>query len=126
MSALRVTISGQRKLFQDQMKPRITLVAIAPLASGNMTFQTMRHSARPSMRAASISDRGTASKLALNTKMQTIVEHCGSASPKYESSRPSRPVIRYAGMMVAWKGTIMQERNSSRTNALAGKSRVSA
>ena len=39
-------------------------------------------SERPSMRAVSISDRGTASKLALNTKMQTMVENLGSASPK--------------------------------------------
>src|SRR5712691_2455693 len=101
MSALRVTISGQRKLLQDQMNARITLVAIARLASEIMTFQMIRHSARQTIRAASISDRGTASKLALNTKMQTMVEHCGSASPQYESSRPSRPVIRYAGMMVA-------------------------
>src|SRR2546430_16882768 len=101
MSALRVTISGQRKLFQDQMKARITLVAIAPLASGIMTLQMIRHSERPSIRAASISDRGTASKLALNTKMQTIVENCGSASPQYESGRAKRPGIKYAGIMVA-------------------------
>src|SRR5437763_16305592 len=112
MSALRVTMSGQRKLFQDQMKARITFVAIAPLASGNMTFQTMRHAARPSMRAASISDRGTASKLALNAKMQTIAENCGSDSPKYESGRHSRPATRYAGIMVAGKGTILHERIS--------------
>src|SRR2546421_9424705 len=101
MSALRVTISGQRKLFQDQMKARITLVAIAPLASGIMTLQMIRHSESPSMLAASISDRGTASKLALNTKMQTIFENCGGASPQYESSTPMRPAIRYAGIMVA-------------------------
>src|SRR5439155_26211962 len=113
MSALRVTISGQRKLFQDQMKARITFVAIAPLASGIMTFQMMRHSASPSMRAASISDRGTASKLALNTKMHTMVEHCGRASPQYETRSPSLPVITYDGMIAARNGTIMLQGNNS-------------
>ena len=67
-------ISGHRKLFHDQMKVRITLVAIAGFDSGSMMRTMIRHSLRPSIRAASISDLGTASKLALNTKMQMIVE----------------------------------------------------
>src|SRR5580693_1430868 len=75
MSCERVAISGHMKLFQDQMNDRITLVAAADLASGIITFQMIRHSDRPSTRAASISERGTASKLALNTKMQMIGEH---------------------------------------------------
>jgi len=82
MSALRVTISGHMKLFHDQTKARMTLVAIADLASGIITFQMIRHSERPSMRAASTSDRGTASKLPLKTKMHTMVEHCGKAKPQ--------------------------------------------
>jgi hypothetical protein len=44
----------------------------------------MRHSARPSIRAASISERGTAT--------------AGD---------------RKAGMIVAWNGTIIQERNNT-------------
>src|SRR5262249_33229543 len=77
ISGVRVTISGQRKAFHDQMKERITLVAIAGLLNGSMMRVTMRHSLKPSMRAASISDFGTASKLALKTKMQMIVESSG-------------------------------------------------
>src|SRR5215470_9112819 len=98
MSAERVMIRGHRKLFHDQMNARMTLVAIAAFESGIMMCQMMRHSERPSIRAASISERGTASNEALKTKMQMMVEHCGSASPSHESSRPSRPVMRYAGM----------------------------
>src|SRR5437868_6427212 len=115
MSAERVMISGHRKLFHDQMKARMTLVAIADFDNGIMMCQMMRHSDRPSMRAASIKERGTASKLALKTKMQTMVEHCGRASPSQESSSPSWPVMRYAGMIVAWNGTIMHDKNNSST-----------
>ncbi len=62
----------------------------------------IRHSLRPSIRAASISDFGTASNAALNTNMHTMVESIGNARPKYVFSRPSLAVIRYAGMIVAW------------------------
>ena len=58
------------------------MVATADLASGIITFQMIRHSDSPSIRAASISERGTASKLALNTKMQMMVENSGSARPR--------------------------------------------
>ena len=64
------------------MKARITLVAIAGFDSGISTRRMMRHSLRPSMRAASISDCGTASNAALNTKMQTMVESSGKARPR--------------------------------------------
>ena len=57
-------------------------MAIAALASGIITRQTMRHSESPSIFAASMSERGTASKLALKTKMQTMVDICGSARPR--------------------------------------------
>src|ERR1700753_3857103 len=87
MSWERVAISGHMKLFQDQMKERITLVATADLARGIITFQMMRHSERPSTRAASISERGTASKLALKTKMQMLGENIGKESPRTVSGR---------------------------------------
>ena len=77
-----MTISGHRKLFHDQMKVRMTLVAIAGFDSGSSTRAMMRHSPSPSIRAASISERGTASKLALKTKMQMMVESSGRASPR--------------------------------------------
>ena len=54
----------------------------------------MRHSLRPSTRAASISEGGTASKLALKTKMQMMVESSGRATPSQVSSTPSHEVIR--------------------------------
>ena len=82
MSCVRVMISGQRKLFHDQMNDNTTFVATAAVDSGSMTRSRMRRSPNPSIRAASISDRGTASKLALNTKMQTIVDSSGSARPR--------------------------------------------
>ena len=47
MSAERVTISGHRKLFHDQMKARITLVAIAAFGSGIIMRKTIRHSRKP-------------------------------------------------------------------------------
>ena len=65
MFGSRVTISGHRKLFHDQMKVRITLVAIAGFESGSRMRPMIRHSGKPSMRAASMSERGTASKAAL-------------------------------------------------------------
>ena len=77
-----MTISGHRKLFHDQMKERITLVAIAGLDSGSRMRRTIRHSDSPSIRAASISERGTASNAALKTKMQMMVESSGSARPR--------------------------------------------
>ena len=52
--------SGHRKLFQDQMKDRMTLVAMAGLVSGMMMRNTIIHSGTPSMRAASTSDLGMA------------------------------------------------------------------
>src|SRR5271166_2894227 len=70
------------KAFQDQIAVRITLVAMAGLESGSMMRRMIRHSDRPSRRAASISERGTASKLALKIKMQMIVESSGSAIPR--------------------------------------------
>src|SRR4030042_3789675 len=104
----RIISRGQRKLFQDQINARITFVAIADLESGNMIRQTIFHSGSPSIRAASIRDLGTASKLALKTKMQMIVDNKGRAIPKWPLSRPNFFVIRYAGMMVTWNGIIMQ------------------
>src|SRR5712671_1361385 len=82
ISDVRITISGHRKAFHDQMKVRMTLVAIADFDSGNMMRTMIRHSLKPSTRAASISDLGTASKLALKMKMQMIVDSRGSAMPR--------------------------------------------
>ena len=59
-----------------------TLVAMADFESGSRMRVTMRHSPRPSTRAASISEGGTASKLALKMKMQMIVDKSGSAMPR--------------------------------------------
>src|SRR5438093_2512482 len=56
------------------MNESTTLVATAAVDSGSMILRMICRSERPSMRAASMSERGTASKLALNTKMHTIVE----------------------------------------------------
>ena len=64
------------------MNDRITLVAMAGLDKGSNTRQMMRASDKPSIRAASISDLGTASNAALNTKMHTIVDNMGKARPK--------------------------------------------
>ena len=73
-----------------------------------------------------MSERGTASKAALKTKMPTIVEQSGSASPRCVLSSPSSLVIRYAGMIVAWNGIIMQERSTSTTARLPRNGSVSA
>jgi len=87
-------MSGHRKLFHDQMKARITLVATAAVDRGSMMRARMERSPRPSMRAASRSERGTASKAALNTKMHTMVEHTGRASPKCVLRSRSSLVMR--------------------------------
>jgi len=63
------------------MKARTTLVAMAAFDSGISTRTMMRHSLRPSMRAASTRECGTASNAALNTKMHTMVESSGKARP---------------------------------------------
>ena len=55
-------------MFQDQIKARITFVAMADLERGRRMRRTILHSGRPSIRAASIRDLGMASKLALKTK----------------------------------------------------------
>ena len=82
ISGVRIAISGHRKAFHDQMKVRMTLVAIADFDSGSRMRTTIRHSLSPSTRAASISERGTASKLALKMKMQMMVESSGRATPE--------------------------------------------
>src|SRR5436190_20953588 len=94
ISGERIVIRGHRKEFHDQMKVRITLVAIAGFDNGIRMRVTMRHSPSPSTRAASISDGGTASKLALKMKIQMIVDNSGSATPSQVSSAPSQEVIR--------------------------------
>ena len=63
-------------------------MAIAALASGIITCQMMRHSDSPSIFAASMSERGTASKLALKTKMQTMVDI--AAAPGRDRCRGAR------------------------------------
>ncbi len=72
----------------------MTLVAIADFASGSGMRVTMRHSLKPSTRAASISEGGTASKLALKTKMQMMVESSAGRRRAKVSSTPSHEVIR--------------------------------
>jgi len=105
MSAERVTISGHKKLFQDQMKPRITFVAIAALARGIITRQTMRHSESPSIFAASISEPGviahvgTMARLRVGTfdaslapRAKAFVDACSAAGIEAEHT----PDIRRA------------------------------
>ena len=89
ISGVRMAINGHRKAFHDQMKVRMTLVAIADFDRGSRMRVTMRHSLRPSTRAASISEGGTASKLALKTKMQMMVESSGRATPSQCRARPA-------------------------------------
>ena len=82
MSFVRVMISGQRKAFHDQMKDRITLVAIAGFDSGSMMRPQNRHVVQTIDSRASCNERDTASKLDLKTKMQMMVESSGRARPR--------------------------------------------
>jgi len=69
-------------------------VAIAGRERGNITFVITRNSDNPSIRAASMSEGGMASKLALKTNINTMCENAGNARPRWVFNNPKSRVIR--------------------------------